>query len=1415
MYLQSKEFISSLFLPVRGRYILFNILVRDLIMSSLSVLYLFQVEAEDQDHGYNGDLVFVISNGDQDSVFQINMTTGVVSIMSGLDREKTQDYMLNITACDQGANQKCTSILSHVIVLDQNDNSPVFMKSAFSFFFPENTRNGTPVVTLNATDLDSGIYGEVTYILETQTEDFSLNPKTGVLIVSKELDRESREFYDLTVRAVDGDVDKPLSAYATVRVRILDVNDVAPIFTSKEYFVKAREDLPVGSVVGFVDASDPDLYQGGQISFSLDGEERERRAGGADSFYIDQRTGAVKIRKELDYESKQLYNLTVLAVDGGSPSLVSLASFIIEILDVNENIHPPIFDSFYSEAAVPENMPVGSLVTKVTAKDFDKAGSDDSRISFSIRAGDGLNSFSIDDTGSVRSAVVLDRESKKYYWLTVYAQDHGASPLYSKMEIFIEVLNVNDNVPLTLFPAYFPSIMENSKPSTPIVTLEAFDGDSDMHQQLVYEIISGDPQSLFSINPTTGQILTTQRKLDRETQGEHILEVRVSDTGQPSLNSTSQVIVTVTDQNDNAPTFLERYYKIKIPEIRIDRDESIQKDQENLSGLDGLSSEGYDAKLDAMFEHAEWEVFDSLNMGGKSVFRVIAFDKDQGSNAELSYSINNGLTSGKFRINPDTGMVHTTTSLLAGEKYDMLVKATDGGESPLSGVARVSIEVAPKNSSPSRHPPTIEPLQPVEVFETDPVGQLVTLVVGDDGDGESLFYDIVEGNSNSDFSVSRDKGSLIIARGLDWDRQRQYNLTISLTDGTDTTTTILTVNVIKVTETRPEFSSSEFSVEMPENSSLGSQIIVLNVTNSTRARKLFYSLHTAQNPSSLQTFKINPLDGAISLRQKLDRESTARHIITVSVKDTGSPSKKNFARLIIDVVDHNDHAPQFLSQLIQTKLYETAVVGSSVVQAFAVDLDHGDNGRIVYSILSGNIGNSFSIDSQLGLVRVARQLDMTVQAEYMLILKATDSGQMPLSATVPVHIMLTMADSAPPRFLSSHYATELYEDMALGHSVIQLEARSQSSLYYEITAGNQEGKFQINPSTGVIMTRQLLDFEKTTFYNLTVTVSNMVAAKSQTNLDIHILDVNDNPPMFEKNFFVGNISETAVPGSLVLVNNTAPLVIRATDQDSGLNSLLLYEILEEHAKRYFSIDSSTGAIRTLLALDYETQSEFEFSVRVSDKGKPRLSAQSMARVNIFLTDENDSPPQFQRKEYSQLVLLPTFSNVSVLQVTARDPDSEARSALQFSITAGNKLGLFDIHPQTGRVFIKLPRQIQPNTKHSLQLTVSDGKFTDVCNLNIAVRKSDNSGLAFSKSKYYTTVLENTTKADVILVVNVLGSALNEILEFRLLNPSDMFSIGRTSGALRTTGKVFDREEKENYELIVEVRSQERQRSIPR
>ena len=113
--------------------------------------------------------------------------TGELRVDNFLDRETKKDYYLNLTVYDQGIPQKSSSRQLHVIVKDVNDNPPVFLKSAFSFYFPENTPISTPVVTLTATDLDEGINGKVKYALITDTEDFELNEETGLLMVSNPL----------------------------------------------------------------------------------------------------------------------------------------------------------------------------------------------------------------------------------------------------------------------------------------------------------------------------------------------------------------------------------------------------------------------------------------------------------------------------------------------------------------------------------------------------------------------------------------------------------------------------------------------------------------------------------------------------------------------------------------------------------------------------------------------------------------------------------------------------------------------------------------------------------------------------------------------------------------------------------------------------------------------------------------------------------------------------------------------------------------------------------------------------------------------------------------------------------------------------------------------------------------------------
>lgn len=157
------------------------------------------------------------------------------------------------------------------------------------------------------------------------------------------------------------------------------------------------------------------------------------------------------------------------------------------------------------------------------------------------------------------------------------------------------------------------------------------------------------------------------------------------------------------------------------------------------------------------------------------------------------------------------------------------------------------------------------------------------------------------------------------------------------------------------------------------------------------------------------------------------------------VRDGGTPAKRNYARVLITVHDHNDHTPQFSTPILEGKVYESAAIGSAVLRAYAIDQDYGDNAKISYSITSGNIGNVFSIDPSLGTIQVARELDLSTSSEYTLHIKATDHGRPPLSVSIPAHIMLTMADNAPPRFLKPELAAEV--------SIFLINFKSSSNSY--------------------------------------------------------------------------------------------------------------------------------------------------------------------------------------------------------------------------------------------------------------------------------------------------------------------------------------------------------------------------------
>ncbi|KAG8246421.1 hypothetical protein J6590_085419 [Homalodisca vitripennis] len=352
-----------------------------------------KVKAVDRDLGYNGKLIFGITAGDVDSTFSINQDTGDIRVTGYLDRERRERYYLNITVFDLGKPQLSCSRMLSIFVLDVNDNAPVFDKAVVSFKIKEDTLSGTEIFRFKATDNDLGENSHVWYQIVTDTKDFQIDSRSGMLTVGGPLDRESKSLYELKIKASDraSDPNDPdaLHSYALARIVVEDVNDEAPVFPSQTYLVKAREDVPVGTVVVTVDAWDPDLEEGGIVKYSLS------QAVGDLPFSVDSETGTLRTKAPLNYEERQMYSIILRGEDQGVPSLWAEVNLTIEITDVNENVHPPRFDDFAFSVRVRENQPIETLVTTLRATDADPPG-EDSRVSYRIVSGSGLGFFNID-----------------------------------------------------------------------------------------------------------------------------------------------------------------------------------------------------------------------------------------------------------------------------------------------------------------------------------------------------------------------------------------------------------------------------------------------------------------------------------------------------------------------------------------------------------------------------------------------------------------------------------------------------------------------------------------------------------------------------------------------------------------------------------------------------------------------------------------------------------------------------------------------------------------------------------------------------------------------------------------------------------------------------------------------------------
>ncbi|XP_056294830.1 protocadherin alpha-3-like [Pseudoliparis swirei] len=479
----------------------------------------------------------------------------ILIVKKAVDRETTGSHSLVLTALDGGKPPKSGEIKILVNVLDINDNAPVFSKDVYFVMLDENAPTGTTVIQVNATDLDEGSNGEVVYsftINQRLLKLFDINPLTGEIIVKGLIDYEERDKYEIEIRASDKGL-APLATEKSVMIKIVDINDNAPVIEVTSFSNSIPEDSRPGTTVALISVNDLDSGLNGKVICSI-GENVPFALSPSlrDNMY------SLVTKSPLDRESQSKYDVTIIAKDAGQPSLSSEKTISVVVSDVNDN-SPEFSLSPYTFYVTEANEP-GASVFSVRA--FDRDETDNALISYHIlRDGSKDNKVTSflninTENGDILALKSFDFESLKTFQFQVVASDSGTPSLSSNVTVNVFILDQNDNAPVILYPVSsngsaegVEEVPRNVNAGHLVTKVRAYDADIGYNGWLLFSLQEVTDHSLFGLDRYTGQIRTL-RSFTETDEAEHKLVILVKDNGNVSLSATATVMVKVVEPKE-------------------------------------------------------------------------------------------------------------------------------------------------------------------------------------------------------------------------------------------------------------------------------------------------------------------------------------------------------------------------------------------------------------------------------------------------------------------------------------------------------------------------------------------------------------------------------------------------------------------------------------------------------------------------------------------------------------------------------------------------------------------------------------------------------------------------------------------------------------------------------------------------
>ncbi|XP_058852775.1 protocadherin alpha-7-like isoform X9 [Acipenser ruthenus] len=517
--------------------------------------------AHDPDIGTNSLRSYQLNQNEHfDLVLQDRSEYSIIPILvlqKPLDRERNKVHHLILTALDGGIPQRSGILNIYVIVLDINDNAPVFDNQMYSVYLKENSPKGTVVIKLNASDLDDGLNGEIVYAFgksntDTVIDVFQLEYTTGEITVKGSIDFEEKQVYEIDIQATDRGP-FPIAVHCSVIVHIVDVNDNAPEIEVTSLTNTVSEDTLLGTAIALISVSDLDSGINSKIVCKLS----ENAPFGLKPSYKDNLYSLIT-NARLDREVTSQYNITVTAQDLGKPPLSSFKTFSVTISDVNDN-KPQFPQNPYTFYVLENNVPGASIFY---LKAFDLDQNENARISYLILdtliENRPVSSFvSINcENGNVYATNSFDFEKLKQFQFYVLASDSGVPSLSSNVTVNVFVLDQNDNAPVILSPlpndgssVSCGTVPRNVNAGYLVTKIRAYDADLGYNAWLSFSLQDATDPTLFGVRLYTGEI----RTLRRLTENDDVLQkltILVKDSGNISLSTTMTLHITIVEDTE-------------------------------------------------------------------------------------------------------------------------------------------------------------------------------------------------------------------------------------------------------------------------------------------------------------------------------------------------------------------------------------------------------------------------------------------------------------------------------------------------------------------------------------------------------------------------------------------------------------------------------------------------------------------------------------------------------------------------------------------------------------------------------------------------------------------------------------------------------------------------------------------------